>query len=358
MINLLVIISSITQKILIKLNVFLVRFLANISTYIVDVKRYIEMENEERNNEEEEYYPHVAARYMEEENQEMAEQREIEENNEQRQNIEEDEQQLPLVQLNHFEQIQDQYAELVEVRMLEQMSAVRRIIERQGFTNFANTIGSLISAADAESLRRRYFRRHNVNSNDGEGTSNNDDEYDSGSETIEDVSWFSGDTDEEPVYEERPDDRFFDPTITTLRNLYRYLLLYKCKRPERPYAFRPLKLMKCPYKYWCEIGEFPTARSGHRVVATESHLYSLGGYNPNRGQLRRVSCKLYQELWSYNFATKRWKLVLHPNNCDMPNELASTALIVHNNVLIVSFSYSIYSIILSLTFILRITVCY
>ncbi|XP_068143978.1 kelch domain-containing protein 10 homolog [Drosophila tropicalis] len=105
----------------------------------------------------------------------------------------------------------------------------------------------------------------------------------------------------------------------------------------RPYSFQPLRLVKCHYKEKHSPGGFPLARSGHRIIASNSHLYSLGGYNPRSASVavRRNRCLLFQELWSYNFATNRWKLELNEECANnMPVELASNALTIHNNVLI------------------------
>lgn len=101
------------------------------------------------------------------------------------------------------------------------------------------------------------------------------------------------------------------------------------------YAFRPFELVKVNYKTqsW---EQFPIARSGHRVIASDSHLYSLGGYNPRsaRQAARHGRVLLFQELWSYNFATKKWKLLMDSRTKNMPQELASNALAIHNNLLI------------------------
>lgn len=105
------------------------------------------------------------------------------------------------------------------------------------------------------------------------------------------------------------------------------------------YKFQPSRLVKCQFKEKHTAGGFPLARSGHRIIASKSHLYSLGGYNPRSALIaaRRGRCLLFQELWSYNFATNRWKLELNADNAiNMPTELASNALAIHNNVLIVS----------------------
>lgn len=109
-------------------------------------------------------------------------------------------------------------------------------------------------------------------------------------------------------------------------------------KPARPmYTFQPARLVKCHFKEKHVNGGYPLARSGHRIIASKSHLYSLGGYNPRSALIaaRRGRCLLFQELWSYNFATNRWKLERNADNAsNMPTELASNALAIHNDVLI------------------------
>ncbi|XP_017865846.1 PREDICTED: kelch domain-containing protein 10 homolog [Drosophila arizonae] len=103
------------------------------------------------------------------------------------------------------------------------------------------------------------------------------------------------------------------------------------------YSFQPARLIKCQFKDKHCIGGFPLGRSGHRIIASKSHLYSLGGYNPRSAltAARRGRCLLFQELWSYNFATNHWTLELNADNAsNMPTELASNALAIHNDVLI------------------------
>lgn len=101
------------------------------------------------------------------------------------------------------------------------------------------------------------------------------------------------------------------------------------------YVFRAYDLVKINYKL-NKSEEFPVSRSGHRVIASEGHLYSLGGYNPRsaRAARRHGGCLLFQELWSFNFATGKWKLLMDSRTRNMPQELASNALAIHNNLLI------------------------
>ncbi|XP_075166906.1 scruin like at the midline isoform X2 [Haematobia irritans] len=123
---------------------------------------------------------------------------------------------------------------------------------------------------------------------------------------------------------------------STCFNQIRQMLNRYRQQSKRTYSFKPLRLMRCQYKSRHEAGEFPIARSGHRIIASESHLYSLGGYNPNRtpNSSQQDACMLFQELWAFNFATSRWKLLLDAENSEMPRELASNALVIYNNVLI------------------------
>ncbi|XP_067630755.1 kelch domain-containing protein 10 homolog [Eurosta solidaginis] len=102
------------------------------------------------------------------------------------------------------------------------------------------------------------------------------------------------------------------------------------------YTFKPHRLLKCNYKKFCPPRDYPFERSGHRVAATESNLYMLGGYNPrNSGAITQSPGMLFQELWRYNFSTKRWVQLYNPTvSRSMPRELASNALIISNNLLI------------------------
>lgn len=101
------------------------------------------------------------------------------------------------------------------------------------------------------------------------------------------------------------------------------------------YVFKAYDLVRVNYKLQ-SCGEYPVPRSGHRVIASDGYLFSLGGYNPKAARIaaRHGRCLLFQELWSYNFATKRWKLLMDNDTKNMPQELASNALVIHNNLLI------------------------
>lgn len=148
---------------------------------------------------------------------------------------------------------------------------------------------------------------------------------------FEDITDNSDDNLLEPMEEDDDSENFYKQElieeIADMRQMFKQQ--YCDKTPK--YSFKPLQLVRCHYKHR-NLFSYPIARSGHRIIASESHLYSLGGYNPNRPD----DCMLFQELWAYNFATSRWKLLLHGANSDMPTELASNALVIYNNVLIVS----------------------
>ncbi|XP_031351552.1 kelch domain-containing protein 10 homolog isoform X1 [Photinus pyralis] len=88
----------------------------------------------------------------------------------------------------------------------------------------------------------------------------------------------------------------------------------------------------------------PLPRSGHRIVCDTKNLYSFGGYNPlitqsedevrdDDDELNINSYPLFQELWKYNFATKKWKC--YSGRRTLPQELASNAVVRTGNYLMV-----------------------
>lgn len=110
------------------------------------------------------------------------------------------------------------------------------------------------------------------------------------------------------------------------------------------YTFRPYELVKVNYKCYNGlfdkgINSYPRPRSGHRIVCNDSDLYCFGGFNPNVGSTsgRNAGRTLYlfQELWKFDLFTKKWNLVYAPTIEGMPEELASNAVILKNNMLIV-----------------------
>ncbi|KAK9873140.1 hypothetical protein WA026_021375 [Henosepilachna vigintioctopunctata] len=101
-----------------------------------------------------------------------------------------------------------------------------------------------------------------------------------------------------------------------------------------------------PYKYEeivpNKTSKIPQPRSGHRIAADSVNFYSFGGYNPllmqndaNNEENRHLidSYPLFQELWKFNFASKSWSR--YPNSLSLPVELASNAVLLHRNLLMV-----------------------
>lgn len=104
------------------------------------------------------------------------------------------------------------------------------------------------------------------------------------------------------------------------------------------YTFKPFVFIK----HDVHGTERPKGRSGHRIVCDHKNLYSYGGFNPciadsdpdMRNDSTWMSTKpLFKEVWKFNLVTQQWKLL--PGRDKMPNELASNAVILRNNILIV-----------------------
>ncbi|XP_066253291.1 kelch domain-containing protein 10 homolog [Euwallacea similis] len=105
------------------------------------------------------------------------------------------------------------------------------------------------------------------------------------------------------------------------------------------YSFKPFSYERVNFHLGND--KIPHPRSGHRIGADSSNFYSFGGYNP----LIRLeeyhyeddsyidSYPLFQELWKFNFASKRW--TKFANSPTLPKELVSNAVILHHNVLMV-----------------------
>lgn len=101
------------------------------------------------------------------------------------------------------------------------------------------------------------------------------------------------------------------------------------------YTLKPLHYQKIIPNLESQV---PYPRSGHRIGADSSNLYSFGGYNPwgRNGIIHQDedwSNPLFQELWKFNFVSKQW--IKYPNSHSLPNELASSALFLHGNILMV-----------------------
>ncbi|EZA56905.1 hypothetical protein DMN91_001318 [Ooceraea biroi] len=112
----------------------------------------------------------------------------------------------------------------------------------------------------------------------------------------------------------------------------------KVKKRRNMYKFKPLVITKHKAKGL----ECPKARSGHRVACDHRHLYSYGGFNPcvsdtdpdmRDDQTWVASKPLFKELWRYNLVSEQWKRL--PGQDSMPNELASNAMVLCGNMLMV-----------------------
>lgn len=93
----------------------------------------------------------------------------------------------------------------------------------------------------------------------------------------------------------------------------------------------------------------PIGRSGHRIVCDSSNLYSFGGYNPTSNnqddELSQAAFPLFQELWRFNFATLKW--TRYKARETIPCELASNAVVIIGNHLLVRFAIQSYQRLLS-----------
>lgn len=106
------------------------------------------------------------------------------------------------------------------------------------------------------------------------------------------------------------------------------------------YTFKPFSYERVIFSP--DNDKIPHPRSGHRIGADSTNFYSFGGYNP----LIRLeeyhyeddsyidSYPLFQELWKFNFASKKW--TKFRNSPTLPKELVSNAVLLHRNILMVS----------------------
>lgn len=106
------------------------------------------------------------------------------------------------------------------------------------------------------------------------------------------------------------------------------------------YKFRPFEVKRIKHRGSINPGHEkprPYARSGHRIVCSDSALYCFGGFNPNMAVVNDDddASSLFQELWKYDLIKNKWTLIMDPSN-DLPQELASNAMILHGDTLIVS----------------------
>lgn len=76
------------------------------------------------------------------------------------------------------------------------------------------------------------------------------------------------------------------------------------------------------------LSKIPLPRSGHRCCSDEGNIYVFGGYSPHHKD------ELFQELWRFNVATKKWKL-LPTTGGSFPTEVASSCVVLDKGNLIV-----------------------
>lgn len=114
--------------------------------------------------------------------------------------------------------------------------------------------------------------------------------------------------------------------------------------PRQMYTFRPFELTKINYKcykdrYHQGINTYPKPRSGHRIVCNDSNIFCFGGFNPDLAEThgQRRAAYLFQELWKYDLVSKKWTLVFGPNAKDMPEEPASNAIVLKDDMILVNF---------------------
>lgn len=111
----------------------------------------------------------------------------------------------------------------------------------------------------------------------------------------------------------------------------------RSSREVQEYQFKPFVLKQHYPNTPEELN--PKGRSGHRIVSDDTFLYSFGGFNPNledddRNNDTGLDMKLFKELWRFNYATGEWRKMVEYGET-MPKELASNALLLNGNMLIV-----------------------
>lgn len=118
--------------------------------------------------------------------------------------------------------------------------------------------------------------------------------------------------------------------------------------PEIEFVFRPFDLVKidCNNDKYGNI--VPAARSGHRIVCNEGNMFCFGGFNPDYQRQGRQF--LFHELWKFNKYREQWSLLLDSQSV-MPRELASNAITLEGDVLMVSMCFNSFTNILNILFI-------
>ncbi|XP_050308690.1 kelch domain-containing protein 10 homolog [Anthonomus grandis grandis] len=108
---------------------------------------------------------------------------------------------------------------------------------------------------------------------------------------------------------------------------------------ESLYSFKPFCFKRVVFAP--TSGKIPHPRSGHRIGADATSFYAFGGYNPlirneeyhYEDESYIDSYPLFQELWQFNFASKKWRKFR--NSSSLPKELVSNALLLHKHFLMV-----------------------
>lgn len=98
------------------------------------------------------------------------------------------------------------------------------------------------------------------------------------------------------------------------------------------FSFEPLVFSEVDTEpegaHYCSL-RGPEPRSGHRSVCDDANLFSFGGYL--KTDLEDNEHRLFEELWCFNFAERRWKLL--PTTGTAPQELASHCAGLYGNYL-------------------------
>ncbi|CAH0555395.1 unnamed protein product [Brassicogethes aeneus] len=106
------------------------------------------------------------------------------------------------------------------------------------------------------------------------------------------------------------------------------------RESDKGYSFRAFKYEEIKPK---NKQRLPHPRSGHRIGADSTNFYSFGGYNPTIHSEEDInlvnSYPLFQELWKFNYSTRMWSKFKISGS--LPLELASNALVLHRNYLMV-----------------------
>ena len=125
---------------------------------------------------------------------------------------------------------------------------------------------------------------------------------------------------------------------TTIVHYFSYFSFNKMEEPIL-YSFQPYVLKKINYKCYKGlfdrgINTYPAPRSGHRIVCNDSDIFCFGGFNPNLNAGGQQY--LFHELWRFDTFTKKWRLVFGSQFEGMPNESASNAVHLKDDMVIAS----------------------